>query len=320
LNIFLRIVLLSNLIFGHDLIDFYRENGIQNIEVEAKRLLQSKDYWKNRIKNIDTAFGYYEDLKEIILVDKNHKNLNLYRMGEDEFELLFTEKVITGEKSGWKEYEGDRKTPIGVYRLNDKLKNVNQFYGPMAFVISYPNLYDKSLSRTGSGIWIHGMPMSGERENFTKGCVALSNHLLENLNRKIENYRKILLIIGEDKLPRVPKDDIATILSSLYQWLFSWEKGDFEKYISFYSTNFRLDNSRDFFWFMSYKKRIFDKGEEKEIKIRDVNIAPYPNGEDRNLFFVSFNQSYTSKSLVSNIKKELYIEVFENSIEILFEE
>ncbi|CAI6147276.1 MAG: hypothetical protein SPLUMA1_SPLUMAMAG1_01934 [uncultured Sulfurimonas sp.] len=56
--------------------------------------------------------------------------------------------------------EGDLRTPIGVYKLVKKLSKVDSFYGPLAFATSYPNSYDKYLGKNGSGIWIHGLPLT----------------------------------------------------------------------------------------------------------------------------------------------------------------
>ncbi len=49
---------------------------------------------------------------------------------------------------GDKKTEGDLRTPIGVYDLVKKISNVDEFYGPLAFVISYPNIYDRYKENT----------------------------------------------------------------------------------------------------------------------------------------------------------------------------
>ena len=35
--------------------------------------------------------------------------------------------------------------------------------GQLAFVLSYPNTYDKVQGKNGHGIWIHGSPLDGRQ-------------------------------------------------------------------------------------------------------------------------------------------------------------
>ena len=60
-------------------------------------------------------------------------------------------------------------------------------------VTSYPNIFDQSLNKNGSGIWIHGMPYDSEREKFTKGCIALDNKDLETLEKNLDIQKTILI-------------------------------------------------------------------------------------------------------------------------------
>ena len=46
---------------------------------------------------------------------------------------------------GKKEFEGDKKTPEGSYDLVQKRTGLDQFYGPLALVTSYPNNFDQIL-------------------------------------------------------------------------------------------------------------------------------------------------------------------------------
>ena len=97
-----------------------------------------------------------------------------------------------------KKKEGDLKTPLGIYELTKKISKLDSFYGPLAFVTSYPNIYDKFRGKNGSGIWIHGLPTEQKRDEFTKGCIAINNSNLETLDKYI-NINSTMLIINSSK-------------------------------------------------------------------------------------------------------------------------
>ncbi|MDP8239814.1 MAG: L,D-transpeptidase family protein [Candidatus Hatepunaea meridiana] len=77
-----------------------------------------------------------------------------------------------GEKGVPKTKRGDRKTPLGKYRIElirSKEDQYNQF-GPYSILIDYPNHFDIIARRTGSGISIHG-----GRIKPTNGCIRILN-------------------------------------------------------------------------------------------------------------------------------------------------
>jgi murein L,D-transpeptidase YafK len=319
LNFFFILIIFTQLVFANDLIDFYRQNGFKNLQKEAERLLQSKEYWQKRIENIDTEFGYYEDVEQLIVVNKKSKKMTLYEMSDGEFQIIFMENIIIGKNRGEKFREGDRKTPSGVYKIEEKIDKIDPFYGPLAFTLSYPNLFDKVRGRGGSGIWIHGMPSNGKRESFTRGCVALQNNELKDFADFFTNLEKSYMILDKKRLRMVSKNNLSIILSSLYQWLSSWRSNDFENYISFYSKNFTRFNGKKFKWFYKYKNRVFKKMEKKIIRINNINILPYPNSEERYIFRVDFHEFYKSETFYFDGKKELYVEILGDKMQILVE-
>ena len=128
----------------------------------------------------------YEFKKFVLLAQKEQSEITLYQKEENDHKLVLKDSVILGENQGDKYTEGDKKTPEGSYDLVEKRTNVDSFYGPFALVTSYPNIFDQSLDKKGSGIWIHGMPFNMDREKFTKGCIALNNSELENLEKSLE--------------------------------------------------------------------------------------------------------------------------------------
>lgn len=91
---------------------------------------------------------------------------------------------------GHKQFEGDGKTPEGVYTINDKNPNSAYF---LNLGISYPNAEDienaeKAGKAPGGDIKIHGMkngmPDIGSFHkitDWTLGCIAVSNTQIQEL-------------------------------------------------------------------------------------------------------------------------------------------
>jgi murein L,D-transpeptidase YafK len=143
---------------------------------------------------IFTLYYFYPEgklAKEIkidsIVVHKSKREMNVYSQGK----LLKTYPIALGRQpKGAKEYEGDRKTPEGVYYINDKNPN-SGWYKNLG--ISYPNSKDikraKQLGKPAGGdIKIHGLKNgNGSIGKFhrwfdwTLGCIAVTNEEMEEL-------------------------------------------------------------------------------------------------------------------------------------------
>ena len=105
--------------------------------------------------------------------------------------LVKTYVVALGKSPvGHKEYEGDCKTPEGVYKINER--NPNSAYHKN-LGISYPNEQDVAHARTigkdpGGHIKIHGL--RNDRgyigkfhrwKDWTAGCIAVTNEEVDEL-------------------------------------------------------------------------------------------------------------------------------------------
>lgn len=286
-------------------------------EPTAKEL-QSKEYWVKQLKDIDVQFGYYEEAESLIVCDKERKRCDVYRNNSDSLKLVKSHDVIMG-KSGDKVKRGDLKTPVGVYEITKRFKPTNQFYGPLAFSLSYPNMYDAVRGKSGDGIWIHGSPMDGkDRDDLSRGCVVMDNQTILQLDTEI-NSDDTIVIIGESKVQKVSKEMVAAILSDVHKWLHAWKVNDLNGYLSFYSNDFKRSNGMSKKAFSEMKKSIFAKKENKTIIVENMSIVPYPTTDDKKLFKISYFQTYKSPSFASKGEKELYVEVVNDKISILAE-
>ncbi len=304
----------------YEIVSQYRKNGINSIKSTLDMYLMDKQYWDNVVANKDTRFGYYESVKYIFVAQKNNANLQLFKIDSNKLTQLNNTNAIFGKNKEDKKLQGDLATPIGVYDLTNKLQNLDQYYGPLAFVTSYPNLYDKLNKKTGYGIWIHGFPLNGDRtEANTKGCIVVENDDLLGFDKYI-NYQDSILISSKVALEEVSKNTLANILQSLFIWRNAWINNDLDLYLSFYDDGFRRFDGMNINNFKAYKKRIFDKKETKTIEFDKINITPYPNTQNADMYRITFIENYKANSgyTFSGVK-ELYVLVKNDKMNIIVE-
>ncbi|WP_297439592.1 L,D-transpeptidase family protein [Sulfurimonas sp.] len=302
----------------NDILTHYRLNGIQDIEKKLDKDLTGKGYWKNYLKHQDTKFGYLETYTNVLTCNKSQSDLRVYVKDANNTYILKKEySAFTGKFKGDKSKEGDLKTPIGVYNLVKKLSKIDEFYGPLAFVTSYPNIYDKYNGKTGKGIWIHGLPEHQDRDEFTKGCIAIGNKNIECLNRDLDIKKTLLLINEKSDYKKATKEEIAQVLSELYAWKYAWKYNNLDDYLNFYSDKFIRFDGMNMKRFKRYKKRIFAKKEKKTILFKNLSVIPYP--EHNGVYKITFDEAYRSNSFSFNGRKTLIIELINDKMNIITE-
>lgn len=140
----------------------------------------------------------YTDKKiDLIIIIKHERKLIVYSKGEE----LKTYKIsLGGNPVGKKRFEGDNKTPEGVYYIDSKNPN-SSFH--LNLGVSYPNkedrAYAKKYGRSAGGlIKIHGLKNGrgfiGKFHrlfDWTKGCIALTNKEIEELYNNVPIDTKI---------------------------------------------------------------------------------------------------------------------------------
>ena len=132
-----------------------------------------------------------------LVVYKSNRQLLAYSNGQ----LIKTYKISLGRNPiGDKEFEGDKKTPEGVYFINAKNPN-SGYYKNLG--ISYPNKQDIEVSKklgkpTGGDVKIHGLRNgTGFISKFqrwydwTAGCIALTDQEVEELYNTVDIGTKI---------------------------------------------------------------------------------------------------------------------------------
>ncbi|MDE2048868.1 MAG: L,D-transpeptidase family protein [Betaproteobacteria bacterium] len=131
--------------------------------------------------------------RNALLVDLSRSRLYQYQQQRDgQLRLVADYYVTQGRLGADKQREGDLKTPLGIYYVTSNIdrRRLDSFYGAGALTINFPNEYDKRHNRSGSGIWLHGVP-AGAAGTYARvprasdGCVVLSNPDLQKLMSSI---------------------------------------------------------------------------------------------------------------------------------------
>lgn len=318
-NLLLCLICATGLIASEELLHIYQKEGIQGIEKIFDEELASEKYWEKKLRDVDTRFGYLEGINYLLACDKNDTSLKLYTKDlNSSFKLNSGFSAFLGKRDGDKEHEGDMRTPVGVYKLVQKLDKVDQFYGPLAFVTSYPNVYDQVRGKNGSGIWVHGLPLNQKRDDFTRGCIAIDNANLKYIEKQI-NFKEAMVYIDKKSYPEVQKSTLAILLSQLYTWRLAWKTSDATAYLNFYDEDFKHLDGLNKERFAHYKRRVFAKKENKQIFFSNINILPYPIQGKGNIYLVSFHEEYQSQSYYFSGDKELYVRLDDQRFTILAE-
>lgn len=162
------------------------------------------------------------------------------------------------------------------------------------------------------------MPLS-EREINTRGCIAINNDRLSEIDKLI-NFRKAVLITA-DGVVEMTKTQAATLLGDLFLWRQAWEENDLQTYLDFYdSEQFKRFDKMRFDDFKTYKRKVFERKERKTIDFTNINISPYPNDKGEALFRIAFHEKYRASSGYRfEGDKELYVRLVNGKMRIIAE-
>lgn len=165
--------------------------GSQNLIdllLEAQtRLAQQPLAQRNLLPDNIVQLGRH--VSHLIVVDLAASRLYLYDNQNGVATLTREHYIASGSAGFGKEYEGDMKTPLGIYAISGfrSAKSLPDLYGAGALMLDYPNPLDRLLGRTGSGIWLHGIPWSQRSRSprSSEGCITMANDYLSSLHEEI---------------------------------------------------------------------------------------------------------------------------------------
>ena len=257
-----------------------------------------------------------------LVVEKLQHKLSVYKENiTGTYEIIKTYQVVTGKKQGDKKSSGDKKTPEGIYFITGKITGgkLPPKYGPGALTLDYPNIFDQRSSKTGYGIWIHGVEDDSRISKAfdTDGCVALRNDDWLDLEKYITPLETPVVITKEmtllDSSKKIEETKVA-IQSMLDSWKKSWENSDLNEYLSFYSDSFNTLGKNKKQW-LQLKTTLSNNRKGKiSIEISDPKILSF---EDE--IFVSFLQKYNSPEKEDFGRKFLYLKKENDQYKIISE-
>lgn len=189
------------------------------------------------------------NVRHVVVVDASHSRLYVFEQQPSGLQLIRSFYASIGQAGFDKRVEGDLRTPLGVYFITSRLddQQVEELYGIGALPLNYPNEHDRRLGRTGSGIWLHGVPRSTYARSpyATEGCVALANEDMAYLIGVLETRRTPVVIAEEVRWVR-PADQASergsfdTLLS---QWRQARLRGDARTLQALQTTDFNVRGS-----------------------------------------------------------------------------
>ncbi|MDA7418180.1 L,D-transpeptidase family protein [Xenophilus arseniciresistens] len=201
--------------------------------------------------------------------------------------------VSIGKSGAGKEVEGDARTPLGVYHITSNLspRGLRDFYGAGALPINYPNPFDQRLGRTGSGIWLHGVPPDqyARAPLATDGCVVLADNDLRQLIRITDIGATVVVIARQ--LDWVPSAKAQAQVQPLREQVLAWRdaraRGDLARWESFYMPDAvrsgRLARQRP-----SLRDEMAQVQGKAPVELKDLSVLRWKDQQE--LMVVSFGE------------------------------
>jgi len=314
--------------YAHGISDFgsssnFSKDKIEDLKEEAKKRIES--HLHNATDIIDSPrVTLPQNIDNLIYVDTNKSRLYLFEIRDHTLIKIFDEYASIGKNGSGKNFEGDKKTPLGVYTLGEKITQpLSDFYGEGAFPIDYPNVYDKLLNKTGHGIWIHGTPKDtySRAPKSSDGCIVISNENFNTLESILKNKQTkvILSKLSYDQYFNAENniDKHNNFMSYFESWISNWTLKNYSEYIAFYDANAKY-NSKAFEIWSSKKKKVFENTNDIQIAIDNLTIIDYPE-EEEHVKYVEFTQTYNSDLLKQTSQKKQIWRKFINEWKIISE-
>ena len=302
-----------------------KKEEVENLKNEAK--VRIERYLNNlNLQNEPKIFAQLNDKdKYLFYVDAGSSRLYLYENIDGKLSYKDDFYVSIGKNGFGKQYEGDKKTPVGVYFTGKKIReSLSDFYGEAAYPLSYPNEIDKKNKRNGSGIWLHGTPKTtyNRAPLASDGCIVLSNPDLMKLSSVLDN-NKIPIIISFQSLKDLESSNKnlaerkLSLINAIERWREKWEDQDTESYLKFYSKNFFSQKDNYDSW--AERKRIIQAQKQKVfVGLSEISFFDYPNTENE-MVLVDFIQDYKSPTINNKMNKRQYWINENNEWRIMYE-
>lgn len=238
------------------------------------------------------------DLPNVLWVDLDRGAMHLLEQTRPGW---FTQErvipVSIGKSGFGKALEGDLKTPVGVYHVTQFLSDAKlaDKYGNGAFPLNYPNIEDRLSQRTGSGIWLHGLPkgVHSRPQLDSDGCVVVDNETLDSLRPLILENETLVVLSPDFQWSTKIQPAHDQLLKTIEQWREDWQTIDNNAYLGHYDISF-TDTKRDITAWKAYKTRVNSSKRRIRVELEKLSVVEYPGQSD--LATVRFYQIYESSN------------------------
>ena len=253
----------------------------------------------------------------ILVVEKSEQRLDLYEFRMGHYYKLRSMPCSTGENTGDKNIEGDKKTPEGFYLFNKKSleSELAPIYGILAYPMDYPNFWDRHIGKQGSGIWLHGTNKKLKPLD-SNGCVELKNIDILHLEDLLHLYDTPIVVYDQIAYKSIDEinSEAARIKAFVESWRISWEKKDLKSYKSKYSRDFISDDGKNYDRWLEHKEQLAEK--YSRIRVDLANLRIYRH---QGVIVVLFEQYYQGDGFKSDGLKRLFIRETEGGYKIVAE-
>ncbi len=318
---------LAQLIYG-DLLQTYA-GGVQGLKMNSNNrrlrslIEEARLRWQQRREAppADAVPGNLLRMapweERVVLVDLKASRLYLLWSVGGRPRVLEDHYIGIGQAGFGKRREGDRRTPVGVYRVTGYLNRealAEEYgedavlYGVGALPVSYPNLHDRLLDRTGSGIWLHGVPDNTyvRPPRSSRGCVTMANDDFTRLLKDVvPGHSMVIFSDGVEWLSiEEARQREQEAMAALTAWLEDAQAADSDAFISHYAEDFRT-RELDFTAFAQQQQRLRAGQGSARIEIDDLSLMSYPGEE--NTFLATFKQiTIHPDGVRGHIRKQQY--------------
>ncbi|NLE00840.1 MAG: L,D-transpeptidase family protein [Fibrobacter sp.] len=295
------------------------KKAIQKVEAVTEKLSKNRD--SSVVVNPGTVSDQAKAAKIVlsgsdedyyaIVANKAIRTLYVMQSISGVWNVVKSYPVATGAQEGRKKTAGDKRTPEGIYFIVERKNKaeLSSIYGPLAYVLNYPNESDRKEGRTGQGIWIHGTEPDSVPTQ-TKGCLSISNSNLLELSTYLKDGIATPVIIFDKpditdpldvpELKEISKQRQVLFIDKqkvkeqfvafLTEWSEAWGSRDISIYRNFYDTSGFFGQGMKWRAWEEKKLRTFKAYSKINVEFSRVSIG----NRSEDLIEVKFIQKYQS--------------------------
>ena len=292
-------------------------NVLDDLRKEALVRIAHRNDKMNADRLPGNIVAFAPQQKFAILIDAATSRLYVFANDNGRPKRIKDHYVTVGLLGVDKKVEGDQRSPLGVYFVTNHLPReqldktygaLADLYGVGAWPISYPNELDRSQSRTGHGIWLHGSPAAtyARAPQASNGCVVLTNEEMLDVAQYLQPGNTPVISVPAIQWVSATQwqQQHNARLALLEQWKNSWQALDTPQYLNFYSTDFRSGEGQNLAMWREQKTAVNGGKTWSKVQLDDLSI--FAAGPQASQMVATFNQNYRSNNLNNQMKKRVY--------------